>query len=104
MSNPVKPDLIAAEASRFPSTHWSSIFSANQSDPEQAKAALGRLLGRYRSPLLAYLREKFYADEEQTRDWLQSFIAEQVLQKEILREVGPMEGKKFRSFLLCTLL
>ena len=102
MSEPAKQQGHAEEL-RFPSTHWSSIFAANQPDPEQAKAALGRLLERYRQPLVAYLREKLHADEEQARDWLQSFVAEQVLQKEILRRVEPLEGKKFRSFLLCTL-
>lgn len=93
----------AARDLEFPSTHWSIILTANQSDAVQAEAALDRFFRRYQAPLLAYLRGKFHCDEDRAQDWLQHFILEQILQKEWLRQVHRIEGKRFRAFLLCAL-
>jgi DNA-directed RNA polymerase specialized sigma24 family protein len=87
----------------FPSTHWSTVWATQELNTEEANAALGRFFERYQPPLLAYLRQKFLCDEDQAQDWLQQFMVEQVLRKELLHSARPIQGKRFRSFLLCTL-
>jgi hypothetical protein len=99
----MRKQTAASKDLEFPSTHWSIILTANQSDAAAAEAALGRFFRRYQAPLLAYLRGKFHCDEDRAQDWLQHFILEQILQKEWLRQVHRIEGKRFRAFLLCAL-
>jgi hypothetical protein len=88
---------------QFPSTHWADVHLAAQGAGEQASVALGALLKRYEPVLLAYLGQKFGAADHQARDWFQSFISEQVMRREILREVRRIEGRHFRGFLLRSL-
>src|ERR1044072_1839210 len=84
---------------RLPSTHWSAITAASQTRQEKGREALDRLLTRYQPALLAHLGFKFRATEDAARDLLQSFVAEKILEKELLAQAKPTRGR-FRTFLL----
>jgi len=60
---------------------------------------LDRLFTRYQPALLAHLGFKFRVGEDQTQDLLQSFVAEKILEKELLAHAEPARGR-FRTFLL----
>jgi RNA polymerase sigma-70 factor (ECF subfamily) len=60
---------------------------------------LDRLLTRYQPALLAHLRFKFRANEDAAKDLWQGFVAEKILEKELLAQVDPARGR-FRTFLL----
>jgi RNA polymerase sigma-70 factor (ECF subfamily) len=84
---------------RLPSTHWSEIASASHNRQQKGREALGRLLTRYQPALLAHLGFKFRATEDAAQDLLQSFVAEKILENELLAQANPARGR-FRTFLL----
>lgn len=84
----------------FPSTHWSSVLAAGDIESQEGSEALGALLHRYQPALTWYLRQKFWVDGDAGSDILQSFIAEVVLAKELIRKARPEKGHQFRKFLL----
>src|SRR5437016_3232179 len=86
-------------SNRLPSTHWSEIASASQTRQAKGREATARLLTRYQSALLAHLGFKFRATEDTAQDLLQSFVAEKILEKELLAQAIPARGR-FRTFLL----
>ena len=87
---------------QFPSTHWSKIREVVEgAEEEQRLAALGDLLTRYHSPLLAYSMRKFGVAEDQAKDLLQSFVVESVMKRDLIGRARPMKGYQFRSYLLC---
>jgi RNA polymerase sigma-70 factor (ECF subfamily) len=83
----------------YPTTHWSQIFLAGEQDQAEGQDALDRLLRRYYPPLLAHLRFKFRATDDDARDWLQSFVEKKVLQARLLTRARRERGR-FRTFLL----
>jgi hypothetical protein len=83
----------------YPTTHWSQIFLAGDQDQAEGQDALDRLLRRYYHPLLAHLRFKFHATDDDARDWLQSFVEKKVLQARLLTRARRERGR-FRTFLL----
>ena len=87
----------------FPSTHWSSVMAAGETETDQGREALDRLLRRYQPALKAYLIEKFRCRPAQADDLFQSFALEIVIRKELVARARPMPGHLFRSFLLCAL-
>jgi RNA polymerase sigma-70 factor (ECF subfamily) len=82
----------------FPATEWSLV--------ERAGGARGghleRLLGRYLPALGAYLRFHLGLGAEEAEDLLQSFVAEKVVEQNLIDRADQARGK-FRTFLLCTL-
>jgi len=86
-------------SSRLPSTHWSEIASANHTRQQKSREALDRLLTRYQTALLAHITFKFRAPEDAAQDLLQSFVAEKILENELLAQANPARGR-FRTFLL----
>lgn len=87
---------------RFPSTHWSAIFLASQLDRETGRRALDDLLKCYLPALKTHVKTQFMATEEQCEDWLQSFVLNRILEKELLRVARPERGR-FRTLLLTAL-
>jgi RNA polymerase sigma-70 factor (ECF subfamily) len=89
------------EVYRFPTTQWSAVQQAGVSG-EAAKAALERLLPRYLAPLRTHLVHHKRLEPQQAEDVLQGFLAEKVLERNLiggaLREKG-----RFRTFLLVAL-
>ena len=80
-----------------PSTQWSKVLEAQNSDSGPARAALASLCELYWLPIYVYIRSRGYqvADAEELT---QGFFAE-LLDKQLLKKADPGRGK-FRNFLL----
>ncbi len=83
-------------ASRFRTTSWTMIRQARAS-----RADLETLLGRYWSPVYAWLRRKGHSSHD-AADLTQSFLCEVVLQRDLVGKADPELGR-FRSYLLTAL-
>ena len=86
----------------FPSTHWSVVVAAgeSQAEPEIAQDALAELCQTYWAPLYSFVRSRGYAMED-AQDLTQSFFA-YLIEHKIYARVDRTKGK-FRSFLLASL-
>jgi DNA-directed RNA polymerase specialized sigma24 family protein len=86
----------------FPSTHWSVIVAAGetQAEPEIAQAALAELCQTYWAPLYSFVRSRGYAVHD-AQDLTQSFFA-YLIERKIYTRVDRQKGR-FRSFLLASL-
>jgi len=84
----------------FPTTHWSVVLAAGQSETSVRTDALERLCGDYWYPLYAYTRQSGYPPED-AADLTQGFF-ERLLQGSFLRDADQTRGR-FRSFLLGSL-
>jgi RNA polymerase sigma-70 factor (ECF subfamily) len=67
-----------------------------------SSAALGRIVERYRPALRIHLTRQHGYSADEADDVLQGFIAEQLVQRRILRRANPDRGR-FRSFMLASL-
>ncbi|MBL9127471.1 MAG: sigma-70 family RNA polymerase sigma factor, partial [Verrucomicrobiales bacterium] len=85
----------------FATTHWSVVLKAARDDTPEAAAALEQLCADYWYPLYAYLRRRGHSPAE-AEDLTQTFFAERVVTRRILRDVQPASGR-FRSWLLTCL-
>jgi RNA polymerase sigma-70 factor (ECF subfamily) len=88
-----------AEDRRFPTTSWTLIVAARQSQSEVSREALETLCARYWYPVYAFLRRKGLNSEE-ARDGTQDFFTV-LLERDYLADVDRERGK-FRSFLLAS--
>jgi RNA polymerase sigma-70 factor (ECF subfamily) len=84
----------------FLTTHWSLIEDVKKR-PDEDRALIGLLLGRYWKPVYCYLRQKGY-DNEQAKDLTQGFFHEIVLNLNLIQRADESKGR-FRSFLLYAL-
>src|SRR5713226_1984120 len=86
----------------FPSTHWSVVVAAgeSQAEPEIAQAALAELCQTNWAPLYSFVRSRGYAMED-AQDLTQSFFA-YLIEHKIYARADRTKGK-FRSFLLASL-
>jgi RNA polymerase sigma-70 factor (ECF subfamily) len=84
----------------FTTTHWSVVMAAQDTDPQRALAALGKLCRLYWYPLYAFVRRLGHSHED-AEDLTQGFFA-RLLRKEVLSRVDPNKGR-FRTFLLADL-
>src|SRR6266513_4429097 len=91
-----------ARSDLFPSTHWSVVVAAgeSQAEPEIAQAALAELCQTYWAPLYSFVRSRGYAMED-AQDLTQSFFA-YLIEHKIYARADRTKGK-FRSFLLASL-
>jgi DNA-directed RNA polymerase specialized sigma24 family protein len=94
------------QTAAFPSTRWSLIALVRAGEGDEAAAAarrevLGVLLTRYMPALRAHLlRRRFRPDG--VDDLLQSFVAEKVLERDLLAAADAARGR-FRGFLVTSL-
>ena len=86
----------------MPSTHWSAVVRAARSTQTEELEVLGALLQRYQRALLAHLTGRFGFSDSDAGDWLQSFVREKILEKDLLARADPRRGR-FRNFLLSSL-
>jgi DNA-directed RNA polymerase specialized sigma24 family protein len=86
----------------FPLTEWSVVSAAGGLESPQRQIALDTVLVRYLPVLQSYVIRHFRVDPERANDWLQAFILDKVLEKDLLSHADPARVK-FRSFLLKTL-
>ena len=92
----------SARGHAFPATQWSLVDRARQSDVDLRRAALAVLLCRYMPALRAYLVLTRRMPQEQADDLLQDFVADKIIERNLLASAEPERGR-FRSFLLATL-
>jgi RNA polymerase sigma factor (sigma-70 family) len=86
----------------FPSTHWSVVIAAgeSQAEPEIARAALAQLCQTYWAPLYSFVRSRGYTVHD-AQDLTQSFFA-YLIEHKIYARADQQKGR-FRSFLLVSL-
>jgi len=91
-----------ARSDLFPSTHWSVVLAAGetQAEPEIAQAALAELCQTYWAPLYGFVRSRGYIMHD-AQDLTQSFFA-YLIERKIYARVDRQKGR-FRSFLLASL-
>jgi RNA polymerase sigma factor (sigma-70 family) len=91
-----------ARSDLFPSTHWSVVLAAgeSQAEPEIAQAALAELCQTYWVPLYSFVRSRGYIMHD-AQDLTQSFFA-YLIERKIYARVDRQKGR-FRSFLLASL-
>src|SRR5580692_2114187 len=95
-SSPENPQ----EARQFPSTHWSVVLAAGDSQSMDSSLALEKLCRAYWYPLYAFVRRQGW-DAEESRDLTQAFFVH-LLEHKAIGKVDSNRGK-FRSFLLASL-
>jgi hypothetical protein len=86
----------------FPNTHWSLVRRAGAADEAARREALTNLLTRYYPALRSYLCVVRRLPTDHAEDLLQAFIADRVLEYELLRHADERRGK-FRTLLLTSL-
>jgi RNA polymerase sigma factor (sigma-70 family) len=97
-AGPGSPD--PAVHADFPSTQWSKVLRAGDSESAGGAAALEDLCRAYWLPLYAFLRRRGHSPHD-AEDLVQGFLV-RLLSREDLAEVGPEKGR-FRTFLLTSL-
>jgi len=96
---------LSAEYQPFPNTHWSLVRRAGGAagdDQAARRAALTTLLGRYMPALRSYLRIVRRMPAESADDLLQDFVADKLLERELLQQADASRGR-FRTLLLTVL-
>jgi len=91
-----------AEGGRFPATRWSLVARAGRSDPQVKRDALEALLPRYLAALKAHVRYRWGMSEDRAEDLVQEFVAQVVLEKELIATADQQRGK-LRTLLLTAL-
>ena len=86
----------------FPTTHWSAIALATQGHAADGRRALGELLARYMPAMRTFLVLDQRLDRHRAEDLLQGFVAERVLERNLLARADRGRGR-FRTFLLACL-
>jgi RNA polymerase sigma-70 factor (ECF subfamily) len=86
--------------SQFPTTRWTLVVAAGDSDRKEARSAMVSLCENYWYPLYAYLRRCGYS-RDRAQDLTQEFFI-RVLEGRYLDRADPEKGR-FRSFLLTSL-
>ena len=86
----------------FPNTHWSLVQRAGKPDAAARREALAALLVRYQPALRSYLRVVKKLPPDPADELLQAFIADQLLEHELIRRADQSRGR-FRTLLLTSL-
>ena len=81
-----------------PQTRWSLIARIQTDDPRVRENALDELLVIYYPVLRKYLVAGMGLSPDAAADFLQGFVADKVLKKNVLADARPAEGR-FRSFM-----
>ena len=86
---------------RFPTTSWSLVALAGQTEEAQ-REALGQLLRRYLPALRAHLVQAKGLTLDRADDLIQDFVTAKILQRDLIARADQQRGK-FRTFLLTAL-
>jgi RNA polymerase sigma factor (sigma-70 family) len=82
----------------FPTTRWSVVINAGNSQAPRAESALNELCSRYWYPLYVYACHRGTADAD-AKDLVQSFFVSHFLKTNFLQDLNSEKGR-FRAFLL----
>ena len=96
------PLIRSANASPFPTTHWSLVDVIRQGDDATKRKALEGFLTRYRPALLVHLERTRGVAREESEDLVQEFIAQKILERDLVSRADRGAGK-LRTFLLTSL-
>jgi len=94
--------IVGVEPGGLPSTHWSVVVRAGDSDAETARRTVKALLERYYEALRVHLVAVKRIPRDEAEDILHGFIASKVLEDGLLARANQKRGK-FRTFLLSAL-
>jgi RNA polymerase sigma-70 factor (ECF subfamily) len=87
----------------FPTTHWSLVARAGQTDAAQAQRdALDALLRRYLPAFRSFLIARYRIPRDKADDWVQGFVASRLVEKNLIGKAEASRGK-FRNFLMTAL-
>jgi RNA polymerase sigma-70 factor (ECF subfamily) len=89
-----------SSTSSFPTTQWSVVLDAANTDPALAGQALERLCSRYWYPVYAFVRQRGHRPHA-AEDLTQGFFAD-LLARRAFERVEPARGR-FRSFVLASI-
>ena len=90
-------------SSSLPTTHWSLVRAAGgEMSEESRRRALTDVLRSYMPAMRAHLLIKLRIPSGDTEDLLQGFVADKVLDHDVLRSADQAKGR-FRNFLLTAL-
>lgn len=95
-------DHVRRNSTSFPTTGWSAVRRAGQEGSRGPREALGELLTRYLPALRAHLVHKKALPRDQIDDVLQAFVADKILEHNLLAAADRRQGK-FRTLLLTAL-
>lgn len=95
MPEPEHPSV----ASAFPATHWTLVSRARVDESGVRLHALNELLTAYRPALVRYAVAVLRQPPDQGEDLVQGFIAEKIIERQLLKKADRARGR-FRSFLL----
>lgn len=90
-----------SQSGGFPTTQWTSVQRAGEAGPAGSQA-LAQLLPHYLHPLRMHLVLQRRLPADKADDLLQAFVAEKVLERNLVGAVERAKGK-FRTFLLVAL-
>ena len=88
-------------ASRFRTTQWSNILSAQTTDETRRQLILENLIETYWKPVYCYLRRKG-CENETAKDLTQGFFSEIVLGRGLIQKADRAKGR-FRTLLVLAL-
>ncbi|MEZ5325751.1 MAG: hypothetical protein R3F19_11900 [Verrucomicrobiales bacterium] len=91
------PDFVGRPSRAFLSTYWPLVRSAGAGGTER-EAALEYLIRQYSPALKQYLQTKFGFDSSTADDFVQGFLVDKVLKRDLIARAREDKGK-FRSFL-----
>src|SRR6266567_2289549 len=80
----------------YPQTHWTTIFDTGSRNPDRARAALDKLCGLYRQPMVNWFGR--HADKQEAEDLAHSFMI-YLLDKRLLSRLTERRDR-FRCFLV----
>ena len=102
-AHPMSESSPGRGSQRFPTTHWSLVGrAAGRAGAGAGKVALGELVRIYLPALRAHLIGPVGIDRDRAEDLLQGFLADKVLEQNVIAAADPGRGK-FRTFLLTAL-
>ncbi len=93
----------SAHSGAFPTTRWTFIESAGRETVGTQRAWLGVVLRTYLPLLVRHVARKFRVREDEAEEMVHAFVADRLVERNIIRHVDRNRGSKFRSFLLASL-
>lgn len=91
-------ELFGAPDGFYPTTVWGTILTAKQGNEISRMAALGRLIARYRPPVLKEIQYRRRCSVEEAEDLTHEFLVSKCLRQNFLNKVSEEKGS-FRAFL-----